>query len=178
MTLQRTELLLGCGRNRHKKLHMSDHPEWTGLVTLDNNQDVEPDILFDLNQTTLPFNDDELDEIHAYECLEHVGKQGDSAFFFDQFSDFYRALKPNGYLFITVPLPSSVWAWGDPSHTRILPKEAFMFLHQPTYEGVKTSPMSDFRYMYKADFDIIHVKEEGECQQIVMQAVKPSRISS
>ena len=87
-------------------------------------------------------------------------------------------LSTNGISFVTVPLPSSVWAWGDPSHTRILPKEAFMFLHQPTYEGVKTSPMSDFRYMYKADFDIIHVKEEGECQQIVMQAVKPSRISS
>lgn len=173
----RTELLIGCGRDRRKKLHLTDHPKWEGLVTLDNNPDVNSDILWNLANHTIPFNNETLDEIHAYEVLEHFGTQGDFEFFFHQFSDFYRALKPNGHIFITVPLPTSIWAWGDPSHTRILPKENFMFLHQPFYEGVDRTPMSDFRYIYKADFDIIHMVEEGECLQIVMKAIKPSRIS-
>lgn len=172
----RTELLLGCGRSRIKKLHLSDHPEWEGLITIDNNRDVNPDIYNDLWNRQLPFTFNTVDEIHAYEVLEHVGTQGDYEFFFEQFTNFWDVLKPDGHMLITVPLPTSVWAWGDPSHTRVLPKENFMFLHQPYYEGVKTSPMSDFRYIYKADFDIIHMKEEGECLQIVLKAIKPSRI--
>ena len=172
----RTELLLGCGRDRRKKIFMSDHPEWEGLVTLDNNPDVNPDIVWDLNNFPLHIDANYLDEIHAYEVLEHVGTQGNYKFFFNQFSDFYRILKPGGHFFGTVPLPTSVWAWGDPSHTRVIPKENLLFLHQPQYKHVEDSPMSDFRYLYKADFDIIHLKEEGECLQFVLQAVKPSRI--
>ena len=175
--MSRIELLLGCGRSRQKKLYMSDHPEWEGLIAIDHNPDVNPDINYDLWNTSLPFLDDSVDEIHAYEVLEHVGKQGGYRFFFDQFSDFYRVLKPGGYFFGTVPLPTSVWAWGDPSHTRVIPKENLLFLHQPQYRHVEDSPMSDFRHIYKADFDIIHLKEEGECLQFVLQAVKPSRIS-
>lgn len=174
----RTELLLGCGRSRVKKLHVSDHPSWEGLITSDINEEVNPDVIIDLNWPHLSFEENELDEIHAYECLEHCGKQGDYRFFFDQFSEFYRVLKPDGYFFGTVPLPTSVWAWGDPSHTRVLPKETLMFLHQPQYQYVESSPMSDFRFCYKADFDIIHLKEEGECLQFVLQAIKPSRILS
>ena len=123
----RTELLLGCGRDRRKKIFMSDHPEWEGLVTLDDNPDVNPDINHDLWQRELPFVDNTVDEIHAYEVLEHTGTQGDFRFFFEQFSDFYRVLKPGGYFFGTVPLPTSVWAWGDPSHTRVIPKETLLF---------------------------------------------------
>ena len=174
----RSELLLGCGRDRRKKLCLSDHPEWEGLITSDINEDVKPDVIIDLNWPHLYFEDNELDEIHAYECLEHCGKQGDYHFFFDQWSEFYRVLKPDGHFFGTVPLPTSVWAWGDPSHTRVLSKETLMFLHQPQYQHVATSPMSDFRHIYKADFDIIHLKEEGECLQFVLKAVKPSRTSS
>lgn len=171
----RTELLLGCGRDRRKKIFMSDHPDWEGLRTIDNNPDVNPDIVGDIRH--LSYDSDCVDEIHAYEVLEHMGTQGDYAFFFNQFSNFWRMLKPGGYFFGTVPLPTSVWAWGDPSHTRVIPKENLLFLHQPQYQHVEDSPMSDFRYLYKADFDIIHLKEEGECLQFVLQAVKPSRIS-
>ena len=173
--MPRLELLLGCGRNREKKLYVPGHENWENLVTLDNNPDVEPHIIYDLNQNRLPVLADSVDEIHAYECLEHCGTQGDYRFFFSQFEDFYRVLKPDGIIFGTVPLPTSIWAWGDPSHTRVLPKENLLFLHQPQYKYVKTSPMSDFRYMYWADFDIIHLNEVDETLQFGLRAIKPSR---
>jgi len=36
--------------------------------------------------------------------------------------------------------------------------------------------MSDFRFCYRADFDVIHSLIEGDHLQFVLQAVKPSRI--
>lgn len=171
------EILLGCGSNRTKKLHQQDRPAWAGLVTLDHEASHNPDIVYDLAKIPLPFQDNSADEIHAYECLEHVGTQGDYKFFFAQFEDFWRILKPGGVLFATVPLPSSPWAFGDPSHTRVIPKESLVFLHQPSYTAqVGITPMSDFRSIYKADFDILHMRENGDCLEFAIQAIKPSRI--
>lgn len=171
----RTELLLGCGRSREKKLFLPDHEHWTGLVTVDNNPLVNPDICNHLDSYITRVNTDSVDEIHMYEVLEHIGTQGDYKYFFWQFSEFYRILKPDGIIFATVPLATSVWAWGDPSHTRVIPKENLIFLHQPSYNNVDRSPMSDFRHIYKADFDIIHCVEEGDNLQFGLRAIKPSR---
>ena len=169
------ELLIGCGSNRAKKLSTQDRPAWAGLVTLDYEARHKPDVIHDLHNR-LPFEDNSADEIHAYECLEHVGRQGDYKFFFWQFSDFWRVLKHGGILFGTVPLPTSVWAWGDPSHTRVIQKESFVFLHQPSYEQLGRTAMSDFRSIYQADFDVIHSKENGDVLEFALKAVKPSRI--
>lgn len=172
---QRVELLLGCGRSRKKKMFLADRPEWNGLLTVDSNPLVKPDVICDLDNYICILEDNTVDEIHMYEVLEHTGFQGDYQYFFEQFSDIYRVLKPDGVLFATVPLPTSVWAWGDPSHTRIFPKEWLIFLNQLSYENVHTSPMSDFRYLYKADFDVIHCNEVEESLQFGLRAVKPSR---
>src|SRR5215831_67169 len=89
---QTMELLIGCGKNHTKKLTRPGHEEWRELVTLDINPDHKPNVLHDLENLPLPFADDHFDEIHAYEVLEHVGKQGDYRFFFRQFEDFWRIL--------------------------------------------------------------------------------------
>ena len=170
------ELLLGCGSSRVKKLHQRGRSEWTGLVAIDLEPRHNPDVVHDIN-LPLPFPDDSADEIHAYEVLEHCGTQGDYKFFFAQWSDFWRVLKPAGVFLGTVPLPTSVWAWGDPSHTRVIPKESFVFLSQPQYCQVGKTAMSDFRSIYKADFDIIHLHENGDVLEFALQAVKPSRIA-
>ena len=169
------ELLIGCGSRKEKHLFLSQR-EFQSVTTLDINPDHKPDIVHDLCQLPLPLVDNFFDEIHAYEVLEHTGSQGDYKFFFAQFSDFWRILKPDGVLFATVPLHNSPWAWGDPSHTRVIQKENLMFLNQPTYEKeVGKTPMSDFRYIYKEDFDIIHVREENGTLSFALKAVKPSR---
>ena len=167
------ELLIGCGKVYNKLLTSNkDKKEFENLTTLDNNPEHNPDILHDLTQLPLPFEDDTFDEIHAYEVLEHLYSQGDYKNFFKEFTEYHRILKPNGYMFITVPAPNSVWALGDPSHTRIMPPEHFHFLSQKAYvENVKVSPMSDFRYIYKADFSLT-AKTQGEHTLVMMRAIK------
>lgn len=168
------ELLIGCGPNRDKRLTCDDTKEWSNLVTLDINKDHKPDVIWDLmNPIGLPFSKDEFDEIHAYEVLEHTGAQGDYKFFFWQFSEFWRILKPNGHLLVTCPSRHSVWAFGDPSHTRVLQKEMLVFLCQEAYrDNVGKTSMSDFRSIYKADFKIIHVNEGPDTFSFVLKALK------
>lgn len=179
MTQPKTQLLIGCGRDWTKKLRLASdpNPNWEWLTTVDNNPDHSPDIVHDLTQLPLPACDESFDEIHAYEVLEHTGQQGDYMFFFAQFTDFYRLLKPDGHIFATVPSRHSQWAWGDPSHTRIIQPESLIFLQQPMYtNAVGKTPMSDFRHIYKADFDVVHCDDNGDMFSFVLKAVKPSRI--
>lgn len=172
------ELLLGCGKSRVKKLVYGGRSEWTALTTLDHEPRHEPDVVWDMNVLPLPFGDDTFDEIHAYECLEHCGRQGHAQFFFGQFADFWRILKPDGVLLATVPAPDSPWAWGDPSHTRIIHPASLTFLSQPNYDAqIGLTAMSDFRSIYHADFDLIHSQVDGDAFAFVLRAVKPSRIT-
>lgn len=113
------------------------------------------------------------DEIHAYEVLEHIGAQGDYRLFFAQFSEFWRVLKPGGYFFGTCPAWHSPWAWGDPSHSRVLTTGTLAFLSQEEYaKQVGVTAMSDFRSIYKADFRAIMADESTDSLLFVLQAVK------
>jgi hypothetical protein len=171
------ELLIGCGSNSAKKIRTHSDGDWGNLVTLDINPDHKPDVVWDLTQMPLPFQDSEFTEIHAYEVLEHIGSQGDYKTFFAQFSEFWRILKPEGVLVGTCPMWNSAWAWGDPSHTRTIQKEQFVFLDQQQYiMQVGKTAMSDFRYIYKADFAIEWLDESpGGTFAFVLRAIKPSR---
>ena len=167
------ELLIGCGSNWDKRLTVDGTKEWSNLSTLDNNKDHNPTHLMDLSVLPYRLADNIFDEIHAYEVLEHTGAQGDYKFFFGQFSEFWRILKPGGHLLATVPSRHSVWAWGDPSHTRIVQPEQLIFLSQEAYrENVGKNAMSDFRYMYKADFEIIYASDNKETVEFIIKAIK------
>lgn len=174
--MSKQELLIGCGSNWDKRMSADGTKDWTCLTTLDYNGMHKPDIEWDLTDMPLPFPDNFFDEVHAYEVLEHTGRQGDYKFFFEQFSEFYRILKHGGHLMATCPSRNSPWAWGDPSHTRILQPEQLIFLTQPQYEQVGKTSMSDFRHIYKADFDVVYCKDDGDQFQFILKAVKPSRI--
>lgn len=149
-----SELLIGCGASRVKQLSLNGS-EWSALTTLDCNATHRPDVVHDLEVLPYPFADEQFDEIHAYEVLEHTGRQGDWRFFFAQWEEFHRILKPGGFFLGTVPLPTSVWAWGDPSHTRVLPVQTLQFLSQQFYQAVGTSTASDFRHVWKGNFELV-----------------------
>ena len=103
----------------------------------------------------------------------YTGAQGDYKFFFAQFSEFWRILKPNGHLLATCPSRHSPWALGDPSHTRVLQKEMLMFLSQRQYEEqVGITSMSDFRNIYKADFEPEALTEDEEKFIFILKAIK------
>ena len=147
------ELLLGCGSRTQKDLSMGN-PEFENVTRLDYNPDHHPDILWDLTVHPLPFDDEEFDEIHAYEVLEHLANQGDYEFFFQEFSEYWRILKPKGKFFASVPV--GPWVWGDPSHKRVIQPETLIFLDQDQYKQVGQTSMSDFRNVYKVSFKVIY----------------------
>lgn len=201
------ELLLGCGHKRDKRMwRHGETPEFErkfrNLVTVDQNADCDPDFVVDLDvgpqwspreihrEPWQEFLDDDgcfranfFDEIHAYEVLEHLGAQGDAGAFFSHFSEMWRILKPNGMIFATVPSRMSPWLWGDPSHRRAILPESLVFLDQSAYaaqldgeESTRTS-MSDFRYLYRADFQKVYSHDNAKTHLFILRAVKPSRIS-
>ena len=169
------ELLLGAGTNLAKKLWHEGRQEWSGRVTLDFDAALKPDVVWDLNKIPLPFDDNSADEIHAYDVLEHVGVQGDWKFFFDQFADFWRILRPGGELFMTLPDYRSAWAFGDPGHTRVISQPSLTFLNRRCYGQVGTTAMTDYRTYYKADFEFAHVEVKNELLHAVLAAIKPGR---
>lgn len=199
------ELLIGCGHTRDKRVDPRDfgpaqHPPpqdlraWRGcLETLDLFIECRPDWVGNLQrvpwaavrvgedescQTDRVLPDDTYDEIHAYEVLEHVGRQGDYRSFFSHFSEVWRILKPGGYLCATVPSRYSEWLWGDPGHTRAILPCMLVFLNQPTYEHQQgRTAMSDYRRDFRADFNIVGSRDDHQTHTFVLQAVKPSRVT-
>ena len=158
---QGTELLLGCGNDLRKQMAIPGKEEWRDLVTLDIDPDSDADIRLDLHHLPLPFADETFEEIHAYEILEHVGQQGDWRTFLAQFTEFHRILKPGGHFFATTPCWDSMWAWSDPGHTRIISQGSITFLSQDNYKDVGKTPMTDYRHVYKVNFEIVHAGEQG-----------------
>lgn len=196
-----TELLIGCGHARNKLIvPPGSSAEWRGLVTLDVNEQVMPDIRCDIDHVPwdpsyvhpvadylfcdesetnqFHFRDSCVDEIHAYEVLEHLGGQGKYHQFFWHFQEIWRVLKPGGYLCATVPSRYSPWLWGDPGHRRAILQETLIFLDQLNYIAqCGRTAMSDYRDVYKADFTCVKSTDDRTFHTFILQAIKPSRIN-
>jgi hypothetical protein len=65
----------------------------------------------------------------------------------------------------------------DPGHTRAMGPQMLGFLVQTEYDRqVGVTAMSDYRNLYKADFEIVHCHvDDGLTFQYGMKAIKPSR---
>lgn len=165
------QLLIGCGKFKDKQMWIDNKTAWEELTTLDINPNVNPDIIWDLNNLPLPFDDKSFDEIHAYQVLEHIGSQGDYMCFFKQFKEFYRILKDGGKIFISVPDYKDIWACGDPGHTRAMPLSMFLFLDQNYYienDKNKTS-CSDYRFIWKDNFQVAYQQCKDQILYIILQ---------
>lgn len=160
------ELLLGCGSNREKKVIYNGVADWSELTTLDMNPDHHPDILHNLTIMPYPFPSGLFDEIHAYDVMEHTGRQGDWRFFFHQWEEIYRLLKPGGVFCGISPAPHSPWAWGDPGHTRVIGRECLVYLDQRQYAQVGKTPMTDYRPWYYGDLETVHSEYTDAGQHI------------
>ena len=171
------ELLIGCGNSRVRKIGFDpEQTEFRNLTTIDHDPNCGADVVHDLDCTPWPFEDNSFDEVAAYEVLEHLGRQGDYKAFFRHFGEIYRVLKHGGMLFATVPAWDDVWAWADPSHTRVIAPETLVFLDQTEYVAqVGNTPMTDFRWLWKGDFERVAVNRVGGHHWFALRAHKPAR---
>ena len=165
------QLLLGAGNSREKRIvhELTPGREFDELVTLDIDAHCGADVWHDLNAFPYPFEDEEFDEIHAYEVLEHCGSQGDVFFFFEQFNEFHRILKPGGVFCGSVPDYRSIWAFGDPGHTRVLPPTVFNYLSESFYDQLGKTPCADYRSYIDGYWTPLGIQEKGELTYFLLQ---------
>ena len=163
-------LLIGCGNSRAKKVYYESQPNWSGdLVTIDMDPNCGADIVMTLNGGRLPFHDGEFDELAAYDSLEHWGKQGDWQGFFDEMGEYHRILKPGGLFGILVPVGAD--ALGDPGHTRFFSTNHFAFLNQEWYQKEldRNSPVTDYRWYWKQNFNIEFIENTGHHLAVMLR---------
>jgi len=95
-----TKLSIGCGRR-------SPEPD---LIRLDISPEVNPDILWNLDQTPYPFSESMFSEIECFDVIEHLSDIPKSM------EEFYRILLSGGILKITTPHFSCANSFIDPTH--------------------------------------------------------------
>lgn len=156
-------LLIGCGTNWIKQIVLNGKDEWTGeLITLDMNPNCGASVIWDMEKRPIPFDENTFDEIGAYNCMEHWGKQGDWRGWFEEMAEYHRILKPNGTMGIIVPIGADALA--DPGHTRFFHANYFGFLNQAFYESneVKKTCFTDYRWHWKLNFDILFLEKQED----------------
>ncbi len=130
-------LSVGCGKRK------SD----IGVVRLDICQDINPDIVWDLNNLPYPFEDSIFSKIECFDVIEHLQDIPKTL------EEFHRILKPNGLLQITTPHFSCANSFVDPTHKWHLSYFSFDYF----CEGHKLSYYSKAKYRMKAR----HIQFQG-----------------
>lgn len=161
--------MLGAGLSRPQRrfaLKTSAPETETTWRTLDINPWAKPDQVFDLEElergSDLPFGEP-FDEIHAYEVLEHFGRQGDYRGLFRTFGALWRGLKFGGYLVGSCPSLQSPWLWGEPGHTRVITHGTLVFLTRKHYDQLGETACSDYRNLIEPfwwEVDESYVQED------------------
>lgn len=111
------KLNLGCGRTPIQ-----------GWINLDIADIPGVDIVYDINNLPLPFQDGELDEILCNDIFEHLE-------YIPVLKDLHRILKPGGILTIQVPHFTSRDNFIDPTHLKRFSVRTFdYFISDALYE--------------------------------------------
>jgi SAM-dependent methyltransferase len=111
-------LNLGCGK---KKI--------IGAVNLDISPDVNPDVLWDLNQFPYPFKECKFDLILASHILEHLNDLTKTI------DELWRILKVGGILKVWTPYWAHRDAYANPSHKHFFSIISFDFWDSSTESG-------------------------------------------
>lgn len=157
-----TALLLGCGRDHRRKVQLPGQSQDfsdADLTLCDMDPNCGAHVVCNLDVRPLPFADEQFDELHAYDVLEHLGRQGDWKGYFDEFAEYWRILKLGGTFHILVPIGADAFA--DPGHTRFFGINHFLFLSQSEYDTPAGKHKTDYRWHWKRDFNVLLIEQYG-----------------
>ncbi|WP_170958785.1 glycosyltransferase family 9 protein [Magnetospirillum sp. 15-1] len=138
---------LGCGRDYR--------PGW---LNVDFFGAADPDLVFDLEKTPWPIEDNCADIILLKHVLEHLGR--DSISFLNIISEIYRIAKPDGIIEIHVPHPAHADFLGDPTHVRPITPEMFQCFNLSLVERWQASklPGTPLAKYIEVDFETTNVE--------------------
>ena len=107
-----TRVNLGCGNDLRE-----------GYINVDSSPAVNPDKVWNLEETPLPFEDDSIDEIVANHVMEHIHN------FIPLMHDIHRCCKPNATIRIRTPFYASWGQFNDPTHVRFFTPFTFNYFN-------------------------------------------------
>lgn len=110
------KLHLGCG---------NDYKE--GYINIDASKEVNPDVVWDLENTPLPFRDNSMDEILANHVLEHLYN------FIPLMHELHRICCDGANIKIRTPFYSSWGQFNDPTHVRFFTPFTFSYFKKSIY---------------------------------------------
>lgn len=105
---------LGCGNQKAE-----------GVIGVDRNADLKPDVVHDLEITPLPFTPLSVDLVYARQVFEHIHN------FVPLMIDIHRILTYGGKLIASVPLFPCRASIADPDHVRLFVPETFAMFTDP-----------------------------------------------
>lgn len=118
------KLNLGCGYNKVP-----------GYINVDSDPLCEPDVIADL-ESTLPWEDNSVDEIMLNHVLEHLGE--DTKTYLNLWKEFYRILKDGASVLICVPHHRHDNFYHDPTHVRVVtPAGVDLFNQRKNVESIE-----------------------------------------
>ncbi len=123
----------------------SGHRKIENYVNVDIRESAKPDVVADLSEG-FPFKSDSIDEVRAFEFLEHIplGKT------IGVIEEVFRVLKPNGFFEHFTPSTDGRGAFQDPTHLSFWNFNSWFYYTKPAWN----------LYDIKALFGIIRLEDE------------------
>lgn len=153
------KLDLGVGNNKQE-----------GFIGVDIvKEGTQADIEHNLLTFPWPFENESIDEIFCSHFLEHIPHgDGFNDPFFDFFNEVYRILKPGGKATFITPYYTSMRAFQDPSHNRMITEATYAYLdldwrvkekleHYPIRANLK---VIGYDYIYHPEYQNIDKQDQ------------------
>jgi len=142
------KLNLGCGYRKRE-----------GYINIDNRMEVAPDLCVDVT-CGLPFEDSSVDEVLAFDFLEHI-PIGKTMWVIEEI---YRVLKPSGVFDSFTPSTDGRGAFQDPTHVSFWNINSWLYYmdnaHRDLY-GIKAKFAGNLRnFITDQNRQIVHVLAE------------------